>query len=209
LATCWHTSLAGKNLYALAPMFLHVFWPKLMAGAWILGHGYSYLRAYSSEGKKDTYILKEGILKVIHSCMYYSEPFSLNRCCLDITHDSTIPDCTSCLLWPEHPDIIVPDFFLECQFKMSKILSSTYKTQPYLPYQTNSKPTKRSPVSKIKTTLDSGYPSQFTLTLSCYLRFLLHLKVENSALNKFVGIGASYSSCYQWVNDLCLPLLGA
>ncbi len=147
--------------------------------------------------------------------MYYSEPFSLNRCCIDITHDSTIPDYTSCSLWPEHPDIIVPDFFLECQFKMSKILSSTYKTQPYLPYQTNSKPTSSSAGGTIIRTLDSRYPSQFTLTLSCYLCFLLHLKVENRALNKFVGIGislpylASNGSPYQWVNDLCLPLLGA
>jgi hypothetical protein len=56
LGTCWHTSLAGKNFYALADMFLHLFWPKLMTGASILGHRYSYLRASSSEGKNDTFI---------------------------------------------------------------------------------------------------------------------------------------------------------
>ncbi len=161
-------------------MFLDLFWHKLMARASILGRRSSYLRAYSSEGKKDTFIWKEGIVKVIYSCMYYSEPFSLNRCCIDITHDSTIPDCTSCLLWPEYQDIIVPDFFLECQFKMSKILSSTYKTRPIaLPYQTNSKPTSiGSTGGTIIRSQDSGDRGQFTSTLSCYLCSLLHLKVE-------------------------------
>ncbi len=146
--------------------------------------------------------------------MYYSEPFSLNRCSIDITHNSTIPDCTSCLLWPEHPDIIVPDFFLECQFKMSKILSSTYKTRPQ-PSISDKFPTHFNRLHRRYNNKDSAYPSHITPNLIMLSVFSFTSEGRKQALNKFVSIGislpylASNGSPYQWVNDLCLPLIGA
>lgn len=101
--------------------------------------------------------------------------------------------------------------FLNVNSRCLKFLALLTRHDHSLPYQTNSKPTSTGSTGGT-INKDSGYPSQFTLTLSCYLCFLLHLKVENRALNKFVGIGislpslASNGSPYQWLNDLCLPL---